>query len=218
MSTKPTYKELEKKIQGLEQRLSVYEESEKKPDINAQWIKYFFEKSLDCIFINDFDGNFLDANEAALSLLGYSRDEMFSLNYGSLVVQESQLAESFELLNDVIKFGTQKSLLEFELRRKDGESVHVEVKSLALYQNEIPYAALGIARDITKRKKAEKKLQESEERLRILSNNVADILWIYDLNQERFIHFSPSIETNLGWTVEEGLELSYVRKCHGWLQ
>jgi two-component system cell cycle sensor histidine kinase/response regulator CckA len=209
MSTKPTYKELEKKIQGLEQRLSVYEESEKKPDITAQWIKSFFERSLDCIFINDFEGNFLDANETSLNLLGYSRDEILSLNYGLLVVQESQLLECFEALDSLIKTGTMEKLLELELRRKDGESVYVEVKSLALYQNEMPYAVLGIARDITKRKKAEKNLQESEERLRILSNNVTDILWIYDLNQERFTHFSPSIETNLGWTVEEGLELSY---------
>ena len=39
-------------------------------------------------YINDLGGNFLDANAAALELLGYSKEEIHSLNFASLLSEE----------------------------------------------------------------------------------------------------------------------------------
>jgi len=57
---------------------------------------------------------------------------------------------------------------------------------------------------VIRRFQAEKALQESERRLRIIANTVVDIIWACDL-QMRFTYFSPSVERLMGYTPEEML-------------
>ena len=45
--------------------------------------------------------------------------------------------------------------------------------------------------------------REAEERYRFLADNVADVLWVYDLQTQRFTYVSPSIEKLRGYTPEE---------------
>jgi len=47
--------------------------------------KDLFEYSLDMIFVNNFRGNFLDANDLALEKLGYKREEISNINYKDLI-------------------------------------------------------------------------------------------------------------------------------------
>ena len=47
-----------------------------------------FDRSLDSVYIHDFEGNFIDANPAALKLFGYTKDEIRSLNFASLLSQD----------------------------------------------------------------------------------------------------------------------------------
>jgi len=58
--------------------------------------KSLFERRLHCIYVHDLDGQFIDANDAALKLLGYNRDELFSLNFSTLI-EEDDLAVAFEV-------------------------------------------------------------------------------------------------------------------------
>ncbi len=44
-----------------------------------------FNHSLDLVYLHDFKGNFIDANPAALNLLGYSKAEILTLNFASLL-------------------------------------------------------------------------------------------------------------------------------------
>jgi two-component system cell cycle sensor histidine kinase/response regulator CckA len=53
----------------------------------------------------------------------------------------------------------------------------------------------------------EKALRDSEERFRLLAENVVDITWILDPNDLRFIYVSPSVERIVGYTPEEMMEL-----------
>ncbi|MFH1981483.1 MAG: PAS domain S-box protein [Pseudomonadota bacterium] len=56
-----------------------------------------------------------------------------------------------------------------------------------------------LAMDIARRKKAEEKLQKSEEKYRFLTENMADIVWTLD-RQYKATYMSPSIEKVLGFT------------------
>lgn len=50
---------------------------------------------------------------------------------------------------------------------------------------------------------AENKLQESEEKYRLLAENATDVIWIADVEKEKFIYISPSAEKLFGMRVDE---------------
>ncbi len=118
-----------------------------------------YEKALHCIYVHDLDGNFLDANEAALNLLGYTKNEVLSLNIMSLI-DKNQLPIVFKTINEIRERGSQKSPRQFKLRKKNGEDVWLETDACLICRNEKPYAIQGIALDITVRKRLEWELRK----------------------------------------------------------
>jgi PAS domain S-box-containing protein len=60
--------------------------------------------------------------------------------------------------------------------------------------------------DVTGQFKAEKAQQDSEEKYRLLAENVSDVLWILDLEAQRFRYVSPSVERLRGYTPEQVME------------
>ena len=52
------------------------------------------------------------------------------------------------------------------------------------------------------------RLQESEQRYRLLAENVMDVIWILDVATLRFKYISPSIENVLGYPAQEVLSMS----------
>lgn len=121
----------------------------------------FFERTRYCIYIHDFQGNFLDANQAALDLLGYTHEDIPDLNFGELI-DESQVLTALKAMEELFATGFMRTLNEFNLRRKDGSYVWVETESSLIYNDEGPIAVQGVARDITPRKNAEEALARSE--------------------------------------------------------
>ena len=127
-----------------------------------------FDRSLDCVYIHDLEGRFLDANPAALSLLGYDREDMLSVSVASMMDQD-QIADSLNSLDAMLRTGFQKELVEYRLRRKDGSYVTVEALASVVYHDGKPLAILGVARDITERKRMEEALLASERNFQRLS-------------------------------------------------
>ncbi|MDD5399013.1 MAG: PAS domain S-box protein, partial [Dehalococcoidia bacterium] len=118
-----------------------------------------FDSSLELVYILDFEGRFLDANRATMELIGYSKDEIYSLNVASLFDPED-LPGVMQMLNRAGVPGLYKEMMEFKLRRKDGNHVYIEAQSSLIRRDGKPYAIQGIARDITERKMFEQRLSE----------------------------------------------------------
>jgi PAS domain S-box-containing protein/putative nucleotidyltransferase with HDIG domain len=119
-----------------------------------------FDRSLEIVYIHDFNGNFLDANSMALESLGYTREEIKSLNIASFIDQE-QLPEALNRLDNLYRTGIQDELAEHSLKCKDGHYIDVEIRSSLIYHEGKPYAVQGMARDITEKKRTQENLQQS---------------------------------------------------------
>ena len=116
------------------------------------------QQSSDCIVLVDLDSlRILDVNPAFLRLLDYTRDEMLQLKLYDYLDHEKQDVD------DKVRKIVQESkayLGERRYRRKNGASVDVEVRvDLIHYSGK--EAMSVVARDITERKKTEKKIRAS---------------------------------------------------------
>lgn len=125
-----------------------------------------FNRSLDYVYLNDFNGNFLEANPATLDLLRCKREELNSLNLTSLL-DKKQRTKALKAIEELKQTGSQGPLSEYILRFKDGRQVYIETKGSVIYKDHRPYAILGIGRDITERKEAEALLSKREEELKV---------------------------------------------------
>ncbi len=113
------------------------------------------EHANDAILFLSLDGRVLDANRAALSAYGYSRDELCALIMRDLCA-DGMSAESW----DRMKAGAARDGFVGEAihRRKDGTAFPVEVSSrVARLDDEEVF--LAIVRDIGERKRAERQIR-----------------------------------------------------------
>jgi len=92
---------------------------------------------------------------------------------------------------------------ELKLKAKDGRVIEVSASSNLVFDTEgKPVGVEGVLRDITKRKRAEMALKESEEKYRDLVENLSEV--IYALDQSgRLIYASPAVKSLTGYSPQE---------------
>ncbi len=117
-------------------------------------LKILFDYAPDAVYISDLKGRFIDGNKAAERLIGYKKEELIGksflklklLSLADIPIAAKTLAKSI--------IGKPTGPDEFVLNRKDNSKITVEIST---YPVKITgrTLVLGIARDITERKKAE---------------------------------------------------------------
>ena len=144
-----------------------------------QRYRALFDSNLLCVYLLDFDGNVLDANDGALNLLGYTREDI-PLNNITSLVGEDQAPVAFQIMEEIKQKGAQRSPVELRVKKKDGEHVWLEVEGALLSRDGNPYAILGIAQNVTACKVAEHILRESENRYRSIFENTGSAIVIVE--------------------------------------
>lgn len=163
-----------------------------------------FDRSLDCIYVHDFEGRFLDANRAALELLGYGHEEILSLTFSSLL-DDDQLGKALGTLAELKEAETQRTSTEYRLRRKTGEYVDVEIRASVILRDGVPYAVQGIARDITERRRAEQALIEREEQFQMIFKAAPGSMILSSLPDGETIDVNDNFSSITGYSREEAL-------------
>lgn len=160
--------------------------------------KSLFDRSLLCIYIHDFEGKFLDANNAALDMLGYKREEMPNINLATLI-DADQLSKAYRVIEEIKNIGFQKEAVEYRLLRKDGNFVWVETEGTLLHKDGKSFAIQGIARDITKRVITLEALRQSEQKYKTLTENLNVGIYRNTIGPTgKFIEANPAIVKMFG--------------------
>jgi len=125
---------------------------------NMERYRVLFNSGSDAIFVNhrlsdSEPGKFIEVNDVACKMLGYSREELLNLTSKNI-----SIIDSGEYLQIVKELNNLKHIIfESTLIGKDGNRIDVEVHSHLFKLNNV-LTVLSIARNITKRKKNEELL------------------------------------------------------------
>jgi PAS domain S-box-containing protein len=166
----------------------------------------------------DIDRGIMRGSEGAGRIYGLDRGEWPAAMVHKIPLPDCRAALDEEFRRLVAGEGNYD--IEFEIRRpRDGRIVAVH--STAFYDG-AARVIFGIIQDISERRRAEEALREtiaerkqveealrqSEQKYRLLADNMADVLWTLDLGTGRFTYMSPSVQRLRGFTVEEALAQS----------
>jgi PAS domain S-box-containing protein len=139
-------KNSEEELRNSEERLSV-----------------LFELAPDAYYLNDLRGNFIDGNKTAEEVTGYTKNELIGKSFLKLkLLPRSQALKAAKLLA-MNALGKPTGPDEFVLNRKDGTQVSVEIRTYPV-KIKGKTVVLGIARDISIRKKDEQAVKESQQK------------------------------------------------------
>ena len=132
------------------------------------------EQASDAIFISDENGIFLDVNESACNMLGYSKAALCTMK-----IEELYTATELSLrpiMQQELERGERTSI-ERNMLHKNGSEIPVDITAKMLTDRRI----VAIVRDISERKKAEQEIKKSNERFELIAKATHDGIWDWNL-------------------------------------
>jgi two-component system sensor histidine kinase UhpB len=173
--------------------LDVREHAESALSDSQGRLQALFNSMREGVFLVDGHARHVDCNPAFCALLGRSREEILSMSLWDDVPRELH-REVHALWEKFLATGRLEG--EFVALRKDGTTVDVEYRAVARF---MPDLHLCTVRDITERKRLERRVQDSEARYRGLVEQIPAI--VYLARGERpaeMVYVSPQVERILG--------------------
>lgn len=144
--------------------------------------KEIFNSTSEAIVIHDdHTGKIIECNEVAIEMYGYaSKDEMLSRTINDFSAEDKGFDQQkiTTHLAEAVKNGTHT--FEWLARKKNGDHFWIEV-SLKRTSIGGDRMILAVVRDITERKKTEDDLRRSEEKYRVLFENMIDEVHLWEV-------------------------------------
>ena len=205
---------------GLEQALESEQEARRELAIREKAVsesearyRFLAENVRDVIWTVDRDLRFSYVSPSVQRVLGYAVDELlgkpfdFALPPAYRMAWRQQFNHGRQLLDAAIPRSSHLDPQEFQLKRKDGAMIWVEVSASFLTDGQSGYSGMiGITRDVTERFKAQQSLRNSEMRYRRLFNGIHDMICTHDL-QGNITSINPAVSRVLGFPLEKMIGL-----------
>lgn len=171
--------------------VTIREKAEQQLHLMAHTLKSINES----ITITDVNNRILFVNEAFQKTYGYSKDELIGQDISMVRSSENDPKIVDNILDITANTGWQGELVN---RRKDGSDFPIMLSTTIIHnENGDIIGMVGVAVDITDRKKAEKLLRESEEKYRLIIENQGEGIGMVDTN-ESFVFVNPAAEEIFG--------------------
>jgi PAS domain S-box-containing protein len=156
----------------------------------------------DLIWLKDKEGVYLSCNTMFERFFGAREaDIVGKTDYGFV---DRKLADSFrEHDRKAMAAGKPTRNEEWITFADDGHHAFLETIKTPMHDAQgTLVGVLGIGRDITERKRSEETLKESENKYRLLADNVNDVIFVLDMNLN-YTYISPSVKFLRGYETEE---------------
>ena len=171
MAIKPTYEELEQRVKELQEEVLEGQRTEGALQQKIAEIESFIENIPDMAWLKDGDSRFIAVNSAFCEAVG--KDQESLLNQTCEVCFGNEAAKKFrEDDQRTMKSRRQEIIEEKIVDLQKGEVWLETIKSPILSNLGMAIGTVGIARDISERKRMEKALRESEARFRTQYKNI----------------------------------------------
>ncbi|MFA5815205.1 MAG: PAS domain S-box protein [Bacteroidales bacterium] len=163
----------------------------------------------ECVSMTDADDTIIFVNKAFCNTYGYSPDELLGRNIIMVRSPAEPRNKTSEILDDTLGGGWSGEVMN---RRKDGTDFPVHLSTaIVTDSNDQPVALIGIAVDITERKKNEEELiaakEKAEESDRLKSAYLANISHEIRTPMNSILGFSELLED----IVDDPKQLEYLR-------
>ena len=176
-------------------------------DAQHHRLENVLEAATDFVGVADLEGRLLYLNRTARDWMGVSADT----DVGTLTVWDSHpRAEAERLFREAVPVALREGFWHGESTFYRGGS------EIPTSQVIVAHASPGggiqflstIARDVTRQKRTEEALRESEALYRTLVEFAAEAIFIYDVDQDRFVEANENATRVFGYEREKFLELS----------
>jgi len=169
-----------------------------------RFIKVFQSNPIPMTIATIDEGRLIDVNERAIELSGYSREEMV----GRSAIEIGLWAypqERDRLIAILRETGSLRDgMAHFKTRAGDVKAALWSADVVQLGEKKV---LLTTIHDISQQVEAQENLRQSEEKFRLLAENVTDVIWTADLNLT-FTYVSPSSERVFGWSPSEWMSFT----------
>jgi len=201
MTDKPTYEELKQRVKELEKDAVKHERVLEMLNENKRLLNSILESTADGILVGERDGMFSYGNSRFAEMWNIPKEVMATKKRDKLhEIISDQLKDSSAFFSSLMElYQSEDEYLDF-VEFKDGRVF--ERFSTPLNRDGQIAGRVWSFRDITDHKRAEEALRDSEERYRLLADNIRDVIWLRDMNLN-LKYISPSVMTQRGYTVEE---------------
>ena len=210
---KSELEEMHRRVSELEQSSIRHKQAEEALRKSEEQLRLITENTTDNIAITTFDlkATYIYVNPSIKAVLGYDPEDLLGKSFFDFIHPDDKKV-LFPLLKKYINQKIRKLLsgketaisetIEFRFKNKVGNwrfmqsTVNIAGKQL-----------LAVTRDITERKQEQLKLQDSEEKYRMLVENINDAIVISQ--NDEFVFFNNRFPEMLGYTAEELYKKNY---------
>jgi PAS domain S-box-containing protein len=200
----PTYREFaQQPYEEIQSPREELKEVEAPRDSEARF-RAIFENAAVGIASIAPDGRFLEVNQRLCDIIGYTREEMMTKTFGD-ITHHDDLDADWNQARRLLAGEIKNYSMEKRYYRKDGSVVWINLTASTMSNADgSPDYFISIIEDISARKRAEEKLSEREERLRLASSAAGLGVFEWDVPADRAVWENNRMYEIFGHTRADG--------------
>jgi len=190
-------------MQGIIRNIDDRKRAENKLKKREESYRELFENTSELIHSMDEKGSILYCNESWMERLGYSENEIADLNFFSML-NELQTNELKELIKELHQEQSREDRsIKLSVANKDGKAMKLDAVISEANHHGSSTSIQLFMRDVTEELEAKKELGKTEENLKILTESIDDLFYLWNKQNDEYEYISRSSKKMLGFGPEK---------------